>query len=231
MQGLGAIENDIYMNGDKIMEILFVDHKEMSLDTIQRIPEILDEPVLVLKSRNVGRGKSANTRLVIFGAVKADNGKPILAVLDLRPVEGHLVIDDMQKITSAYTKTTTPTEFIRNSEILYADKKRSPSMLKTIGFHAPIELQQSGSIGSISYRRQFVNIQGEPFSSVVRESEKENLSVKEHSAEKVKGKFSLAQTQKVFPRTKGRSFRGYSSKSALSRAGYAMFTDDFVQAY
>lgn len=166
LQGLGAIESDIYMLTDKINAILH-DHPEITLDEIKRIPDILEDPVLILKSHNVGRKGKANTRLVIFGSVKAKNGQPMLSVLDLRPNEKNLIIEDMQKLTSAYTKTQNPVEFIKNSDIVYADKKRTTPLLRTIGFQMPIELNESGSIGSISYKRQFVNILGKKFSEIV----------------------------------------------------------------
>lgn len=166
LQGLGAIETDIYMLGDKIQQILS-DHPEMTLKEIKKIPQILEDPVLILKSRNAGRGNASNNRLVIFGTIKAQNGQPMLAVLDLRPVEKNLVVDDMQKVTSAYTKTSNPREFIIKSDVLYADKNRTARLLKSIGFHMPIELQQSGYIGSISYFKRSVNISGEKFSKVI----------------------------------------------------------------
>ena len=166
LQGLGAIESDIYMKGEKIKKILEV-HPEMTLDEIKRIPEILEDPVLILKSRNIGHGNRPNTRLIVFGSVKAQNGKPVLAVLDLRPIENNLIINDMQKITSSYTKSTNPVHFISKSEIVYADKKRTIPLLRTIGFQSPIVLQRNGSIGSISYRRNNVNISGEEFNSVI----------------------------------------------------------------
>ena len=166
LQGLGAIESDIYFNGDKISKILN-DHPEMTLDIIKKIPQIVDDPVLVLKSRNT-RSVPRNTRLVMFGSVKADNGQPVLCVLDLRPVENRLVIDDMQKVTSAYTKDD-PTSFVQNSEVLYADKKRTAKLLRSIGLHWPIELQQSGYIGSISYSKRNVNIEGKPFSEIIKD--------------------------------------------------------------
>ncbi len=72
LQGLGAIESDIYMNGDKISTIL-KQHPEMTIREIQRIPDILEDPVLVLKSRNVG-GSARNSRMVMFGSVKAQDG-------------------------------------------------------------------------------------------------------------------------------------------------------------
>ena len=172
LQGLGAIESDIYMNGDKISAIL-EKHSEMTIEEIKRIPEMLEDPVLILKSKNLGRKSRSNTRLVVFGSVKAQNGAPVLAVLDLRPVENKLVIDDMQRVTSAYAKDTNPVGFVRSSEVVHADKKRTIPLLRTIGFRAPIELQRSGSIGSISYEGQNVNISGVGFSDVVSASESE----------------------------------------------------------
>lgn len=83
LQGLGAIESDIYMNGDKISTIL-KEHPEMSLREIQRIPEMLEDPVLVLKSKGTGKGGN-NSRMVLYSSIKAQNGQPVLAVLDLRP--------------------------------------------------------------------------------------------------------------------------------------------------
>lgn len=165
LQGLGAIESDIYMNGDKIQKIL-QEHPEITLNEIKQIPQILNDPTLILKSRNVGRGGRQNTRMVLFGSVKGQNGMPVLTVFDLRPSENHFVLNDMQKVTSAYTKTNGVT-FLENSFVLYADKKRTTSLLRTIGFQMPIELLQSGFIGNITYNKQNVNLYGEKFSDVV----------------------------------------------------------------
>lgn len=168
LQGLGAIESDIYVTGDKIKTIL-QDHPEMTLDEIKKVPQILEDPAMVLKSRNVGRGKQANTRMVVFGNVKAKNGKPVFAVLDLRPVENGFAVEGMQKVNSAYTKSTEPVQFVRESYVLHADKKRTVPLLRSIGFQMPIELLRDGSVGSISYRQRSVNLYGIPFSSVVNE--------------------------------------------------------------
>lgn len=165
LQGLGAMENEIYMKGDKIKTILN-EHPEMTISEIQKIPQILSDPVLILKSWNNGGGGKINSRLVIFGSVKAQNGLPILSVLDLRPVENHLVIDDMQKVVSAYTKDYGKIKPIKSSEVLYVDKKRATRLLRSIGFQMPIELKRSGSIGSITYSKRNVNIFGKKFYEV-----------------------------------------------------------------
>lgn len=169
LQGLGTIESDIYMEGDKIKTILR-EHPEMTLAEIKKVPQILEDPAMVLKSKTKQRS------IVVLGTYKAQNGKPILAAMDLRPKGDGFAITDMQKVTSAYTKTEmdgiTAEEhgrnFLQTSEFLFLDKKRAKSLLKTMGFNMPIELQRDGYIGSISYINQKVNIQGVPFSSVVK---------------------------------------------------------------
>lgn len=168
LQGLGAMESDIYIRGEKLNKIL-VEHPEMTLDDIKKIPSILNDPVLILKSKNVGRRKTANTRMVLFGSEKALNKLPILVVFDLRPVENHFVVEDMQKVTSAYTKTQNPTDFVQSSQVMYADKKRTTSLLRSIGFQMPIELHQSGFIGSITYKGRSVNLDGADFADVFAE--------------------------------------------------------------
>ena len=183
LQGLGARENDIYIKGDKISLIL-EQHPEMTLNEIKRIPEILDDPILVLSSRNKGRAGSQNTRLVLFGSVKAQDGRPVLCVLDLQPVENRIVIQDMQKATSAYTKDNDPVRFVRNSEVLYTseNKKRTTALLRTLGFQMPSELQRYGSMGSISYHGQNVKMEGVPFTEIETQT-KYQLDVDSDAAE------------------------------------------------
>ena len=164
LQGLGAIESDIFIRGEKINKIL-ADHKEITLDEIKKIPEMLEDPVLIAKSQNAGRGAKQNTRLLIYGSVNAKDGRPAMVVFDLRPVENNFVIDDMQKVNSMYVKDNAE-NILSKSEVLYADKKRTAKLLRTIGFQMPIELQESGYIGSISYNKQNVNTSGKNFSEV-----------------------------------------------------------------
>ena len=181
LQGLGAVESDIYMNGDKIKTIL-KEHPEITLREIERVPEILEDPVLILKSKGENRN-GQNTRLVILGSIKAENGKPILTALDLRPNENGFILDDMQKVNSAYTKKN-PINFIQSSEILFADKKRTIPLLRTMGLQLrPNELKQNGSIGSISYNKQNVNLKGVPFGEVVQAERQGGNNGKNISAE------------------------------------------------
>ena len=224
LQGLGAIESDIYMNGEKISTIL-KEHSEMTIREIQRIPEILDDPVLILKSKNNARSQYGNSRLVMFGAIKAQDGRNIMCVLDLRPTENGLLIDDMQKVSSAYSKDVAPENFIKRSFILFADEKRTIPLLRGMGFKMPMSLLRSGSIGSISYEGKSVNLRGEKFSDVV--------SV-ETTAETAKKKFSASaeqtqdeqQTQQEDEKKKGR----YRDLMGEKAAQYTRRAENFLLA-
>lgn len=179
LQGLGAVESDIYMNGDKIKTIL-KEHPEITLREVERIPEILEDPVLILKSKT---GRGDNSRLVLFGSVKAQNGQPMMAVLDLRATEGGFLLDDMQKVNSAYTKKN-PASFIQSSEVLYADQKRTIPLLRQTGLTiASQPLLRNGSIGSISYDGKNVNLKGVPFVEVVQAERQGGNNGKNISAE------------------------------------------------
>ena len=183
LQGLGAMEQDIYLRSEKINAILDA-HPEMTLGEIKRIPEILDDPVLIAKSAGEGR-EGRNSRLTIMGSLRAQNGKPIMAVLDLRPIEGRLLVNDMQKINSAYTRSNA-TNYLRRSEILYADEKRTIPLLRSAGLTiASQRLLRHGSMGSITYSGNDVNIEGMPFDEVVGTAEPERYSVDETTDKEV----------------------------------------------
>lgn len=204
LQGLGAVESDIYMNGDKIKTIL-KDHPEITLREVERIPEILEDPVLILKSKT---GRGDNSRLVLFGSVKAQNGQPMMEVLDLRATEGGFLLDDMQKVNSAYTKKN-PASFIQSSEVLYADKKRTIPLLRQTGLTiASQPLLRNGSIGSISYEGKNVNLKGVPFGEVVQAERQGGNNGKNVSAERRErndGARAGEQAQRVEQAAGGRS--------------------------
>ena len=217
LQGLGARENDIYMKGDKISLIL-EQHPEMTLNEIKRIPEILDDPILVLSSQNKGRAGSQNTRLVLFGSVKAQDGRPVLCVLDLQPVENRIVIQDMQKATSAYTKDNDPVRFVRNSEVLYTseNKKRTTALLRTLGFQMPSELQRYGSMGSISYHGQNVKMEGVPFTKI-EPSGKAHMESEDSGSRGSEGSIYQESADTVLKTEEGGERPSFPAKSSIAQ--------------
>lgn len=175
LQGLGAREQDIYLRSEKVNYIM-EKHPEMTLSEIKRIPEVLDDPVIVAKSSGQSRG-GQNTRLTMFGELFTQNGEPVMAILDLRPVENGVVINDMQKVNSAYQRRNS-LNYLRRSELLYVDENRAIPLLQTMGLQIrPTELQRYGSLGNISYNRQNVNIEGVPFDEVVGTADSPQYSI------------------------------------------------------
>ena len=182
LQGLGAVDNQIYFYGSKINSILKKHSNTMSLDIIKKVPEIIDNPALVLASHS--RSQENNSRLLMFGMVKDINGKPVMAVLDLQPMEKGLLISDMQKLTSAYSLTRGQKgiyDYLNKCDVLYVTKneKIATKLVRQIGFvdpkkGLPIAFQQSGYVGNISYSGRSVNIQGVPFSEIFKSDDNAN---------------------------------------------------------
>lgn len=166
LQNLGAENGNIYLNGWKISKIMHT-HKEMSMQTFEALPQVLEKPSLVLASRAV-RTRGANTRLVMFGDVRAENGKAVQVVLDLLPTEGGYRLDGMQKVNSAYTKDGGRLS-LEDSDVLYTDAKRAAQVLRSLGYRSgsPDGLHKDGYIGSIAYDDDGVKISGEKFTSVI----------------------------------------------------------------
>lgn len=166
LQNLGAEDGNIYLNGWKISKIMRT-HKEMSLQTIEALPQVLENPAIVLASRAVDT-ENANTRLVMFGDVRAENGKAVQVVLDLLPTEGGYRLDGMQKVNSAYTKDGGRLS-LEDSDVLYTDAKRAAQVLRSLGYRSssPDGSHKSGYIGSIAYDAAGVKISGEKFTSVI----------------------------------------------------------------
>lgn len=175
LQGLGAREQDIYLRSEKVNDIM-EKHPEMTLSEIKRIPEVLDDPAIIAKSSGQSRG-GQNIRLTMFGELFTQNGEPVMAILDLRPVENGVVINDMQKVNSAYQRRNS-LNYLRRSELLYVDENRAIPLLQTMGLQIrPTELQRYGSLGNISYNRQNVNIEGVPFDEVVGTADSPQYSI------------------------------------------------------
>lgn len=166
LQNLGAEDGNIYLNGWKISKIMRT-HKEMSLQTIEALPQVLENPAIVLASRAVDT-ENANTRLVMFGDVRAENGKAVQVVLDLLPTEGGYRFEGMQKVNSAYTKDGGRLS-LEDSNVLYTDAKRAAQVLRSLGYRSgsPDGSHKDGYIGSIAYDADGVKISGEKFTSVI----------------------------------------------------------------
>lgn len=162
LQSLGIKDSDIKWDGSKIIKIQS-DHPAMTDNVIKQVPNILENPVLVMKSKTV------DGRLTLFGEVYDENNIPVLAVLELNPTNRGGKTLDLIKVASAYGKDVALQNFINTSEIVYTDKKRIEKWLKLNRLNLPLA-NQIDSNNIVSQKNTTVN------SKDMQKSEKNSLS-------------------------------------------------------
>ena len=110
---LGKDNKTIRFDASKIIKIKSK-HQGMTDRVIKQIPEVLNNPILIMKS------KKNNTRIVVTGMLQDENGKPVVVVLELEPIGRTGIVMDEIKVASAYGKDGMQ-NFINKSEILYTN--------------------------------------------------------------------------------------------------------------
>ena len=162
LKSIGVKDRTIIWHGGKINKIL-AKHKGMTRDVIKQVPEILENPVIVMPSKN------SDSRIVMFGEVMDANGEPVTTILELQPTGKGGQIMDMNVVASAYGKDGNPARFIQSSGVLYLDpnKTRTERWLHSIGLQLPSGLTTLGPIGSITYQNGKVKMESIPASQVV----------------------------------------------------------------
>ena len=143
LKSIGLDERNIVIDKSKIMAIKNK-HPEMTDNIIKQIPNILENPTIILKSQSV------SGRLVVFGDVVAADGKPVLVAMELNPAENNANVDKIYKVASAYGRQNV--KYIQNwlnnpNNILYIDsqKNRTINWLNGLGLQLPVPLTNNGS--------------------------------------------------------------------------------------
>lgn len=188
LKEIGLETKKIIWHSEKIRKIK-QKHKGMTDEVIKQVPKILENPIIVMKS-SMEKVDGGTSRITIFGEVKDAAGVPVLAVLELQPKNKSDVILDFQVIASAYGKTNKIKNFIENSEVLYLDKnkKRTDTWLKSFGLQSPSGITAYGSIGSVTYTENGVNIEGTPYLELeqgMRQNEKKQEQTAVHSQKEI----------------------------------------------
>lgn len=147
LKSIGVPDYPIYFHSKKIERIM-KDHPGMTADIIEQVPEIIENPLLVMKS------KTSESRLTIFGELMDMDGKPVLAILEVSPTNRYNEIQDFGVIASAYGKKNA-TNFIDSSEIIYQDKNRANN-LEQIRLQLPSLSVDRGPGNSITDNRENV---------------------------------------------------------------------------
>lgn len=144
LQNMGYKVTNITMDASKIIKIKR-DHPEMSDLVIKKIPRIVMDPAVIMKS------KKYESRLVLFNEIQDTKNHTVVAILEMNPKDRRGVILDEIKVASAYGKDSLQ-NLVDTSDILYVsgDKKRISNMALTTGLQLPVVSNATGSKISIT---------------------------------------------------------------------------------
>lgn len=140
LRSIGVKDYDIYLSTAKTAKITR-EHPGMTEDVIKQVPDILDNPIIVMQSQTVDA-----------------DGKPVLAAVELSPQNKQGEVMDFAVVASVYGKNGAQ-QLIDSSDILYVDenKKRTDNWLKLLRLQLPSRITNYGSIDSISLVSKDVN--------------------------------------------------------------------------
>lgn len=167
LRKLGVDNKKITWDSSKIIKIK-EKHPEMTDSIIKQVPNILENPIIVMESNTV------NGRLVLFGDVYDSKNNPVLVALELNPTEKGGKSLNVIKVASAYGKEKNLQNFINKSKILYVEpnKKRTHMWLKVNRLQLP--LLSSSTYGffnnSISQNSKNVNTKNDESSNDIKYS-------------------------------------------------------------
>ena len=161
LKSIGVKDQDIYWDSGKIRKILQkhsaenfragVDDSIMTKEIIKQVPQVLENPIVVLHS-DTSRNEEYASRIYMFGEVYDQTGKPVDVSLELLPTNrGGLEMDNIV-VTSAYGKKNVQ-GLLNRDQILYIDpnKNRTDTWLAVNRLQLPLRITRYGSIASLHY--------------------------------------------------------------------------------
>ena len=163
---LGVNNKTIYWDATKIKKIKGK-HPEMTDSIIKQVPNILENPIIVMESNTV------NGRLVLFGDVYDSKNNPVLVALELNPTEKGGKNLNVIKVASAYGKDVDLQGFINKSKILYVEpnKERTHNWLTVNRLKLPLPSTRYGFFNnSISQSENNVNTKNDESSNDIKYS-------------------------------------------------------------
>lgn len=165
LKSIGVRDGNVYWRKSKIGTIM-QDHPEIDLETAKNVPQILENPVVILKSR------TQDNSITLFGDVTAANGERVMAALHLVPRASGNMETEFTLLASAYGRSEgNIRNLLKNSEVLYLDpnKNRTNTWLMSLGVQFPSDQPAYGPIGTITYHDGEVKISGVPYDQYMQE--------------------------------------------------------------
>ncbi|MDR1590361.1 MAG: hypothetical protein LBS51_09255 [Oscillospiraceae bacterium] len=175
--GIGVPNQQIVMDKSKIIAVM--NKHRLDADTIRQLPEMLEQPVMAMKSLT-----DADS-YVFYGELYDGKGNPVMAALRTK-LRGGADLEILNKVTSAYARKNAQS-LINRSEILYTDKERIADWLSRVGLQLPlIESQSNSDDNTIPNSDTSVNTPGE--------SQSNTAKTIEDSAKRGEQRFSVSET-------------------------------------
>ncbi len=162
LQKIGVDLYDIYIPKGKIQKILNK-HPEININVIKQIPELLENPIIVLQSHTKPKDS-----IIVLGEVYDKNGNSIMASLNIKPENRKGKVMKIGIVTSAYTKDSYKYQkMLDNNNIYYVNpnKKITDSWLSAQRLQLPTVITKYGYIGNITQDMTVVNSESEDYFS------------------------------------------------------------------
>ncbi|MDR1598378.1 MAG: hypothetical protein LBS11_00635, partial [Oscillospiraceae bacterium] len=146
LRGIGVEDKSIRWHASKIIRTQ-LDHPAMTDDVIRQVPNILENPVVVMESKKTTR------RVTMLGEINDAAGVPVLAVLDLVPTAATypgLEVESL-RLVSTYGKDANLQSFLSQSRMMYIDPdtQRTKGWLARNGLTLNVPPERYGVLGRV----------------------------------------------------------------------------------
>lgn len=161
LMSIGVKKQKIYWDTTKIYTTLNK-HPDIDIETIKSVPYLLENPVLIMKTKNP-RYSQGNNRISLYGDLYNKDGIPVTTILELQPIDPRSgfevnaikIVSTFAKDNNTNVRNATQT-YLDNQQIIYADKKRTAGWLARNRLQLPFLPADSGSEYRIPYKNRIV---------------------------------------------------------------------------
>ena len=235
----GAKQVPVIMYEECLVKITGGKHS-ISLDEIKKLPEQLNDPILLFKG-------SVPDSFVALTEMETKAGHDVVVAIHINRRMGRTVIN---KIASLHSRSNDygvnlienyVNNQIRLGNLLDASTKKAPMWFTSRGLQLPKLVQtiidadttisQNNSGVNSKYTQNSKNdadIDGFSVGGVDTDSEG-IMKLDDANIDKTKEKMTWLEANDLLEKQRGLSYRFYASDDPMSRAGYAMFADDHEQ--
>lgn len=148
LQAVGAPDLPMSITRDTIRKAINGIKHDIPMNVIEQLPEAIADPVFIVN------GSESNS-LAVLTRIIDDHGDPVLVSVDLERKQARIVVN---RLSSVYGKSRlSGLKAWKKGEILYINKKTSPSWSQSIGVQFPSEDTLKGSSTRLVTDEDIVN--------------------------------------------------------------------------